>query len=95
MSYPRVERNITDHTDEFVLNFYTRSQSIEFDKDRCTGCSVCVKVCPKGVIAQTHHGKIRVKTEDLFPEITDTTMCAYCGTCVYVSFFCYNVKKEW
>ena len=95
MSYPRVERIITEHIDEFVLNFYTGNQSIEFDRDRCTGCSVCVKVCPKGVIVQKHHGKIRVKTVDLFPEITDATLCAYCGTCVYMCpFSAITLKKN-
>ncbi|GAH44891.1 unnamed protein product, partial [marine sediment metagenome] len=95
MSYPRVERITNNHTDEFVLNFYIKNQSIEFNRDRCTGCSVCVKVCPKGVITQTHQGKIRVKTKDLFPEITDATMCSYCGTCVYMCpFSAITLKKN-
>lgn len=95
MSYPRVERITNDIVDEYILKFYTRNQSIEFNKDLCTGCSICVKACPKGVIAQNHHGKIRVKTEDLFPEITDPTMCSYCGTCVYMCpFSAITLKKD-
>lgn len=95
MSYPRIERNINDQFNEVILNFYTKNQAIEFNKDLCVGCSTCVKVCPKGAITQTHHGKIRVKTEDLLPEIPDATICSYCGTCVYMCpFSAIKLKKN-
>ena len=95
MSYPRIERNINDRINEVILNFYTKSQAIEINKELCVGCSVCVKVCPQGAIIQTHHGKIRVKTVDLLPEIPDATVCSYCGTCAYMCpFSAITLKKS-
>ena len=95
MSYPRIERNINDQINEVILNFYTKNQAIEFNKEFCVGCSICVKVCPKGAITQTHHGKIRVKTVDLLPEIPDATKCSYCGTCAYMCpFSAITLKKN-
>jgi len=95
MSYPRIERNINEHTNEVTLNFYTTNQAIEFNKDLCVGCSVCVKVCPKEAIVQEHEGKIRVKTEDLYPEIPEATKCSYCGTCAYMCpFSAITLKKN-
>ena len=95
MSYPRIERNINDQINEVILNFYTKSQAIEFNKELCVGCSTCVKVCPNGAITQTHQGKIRVKTVDLLPEIPDATVCSYCGTCAYMCpFSAITLKKS-
>ncbi|MFX0036423.1 MAG: 4Fe-4S binding protein [Candidatus Hermodarchaeota archaeon] len=95
MSYPRIERIINDQVNEIILNFYTKNQAIEFSKDLCVGCSTCVKVCPKSAIIQTHHGKVRVKTTDLLPEIPDATLCSYCGTCVYMCpFSAITLKKN-
>ena len=95
MSYPRIERKINDQTYEVILNFYTKNQAIEFNKDLCVGCSTCVKVCPNKAIIQTNHGKVRVNTEDLFPKIPDALVCSYCGTCVYMCpFSAITLKKN-
>ncbi len=95
MSYPRIERNINEQINEVILNFYTKNQAIEFNKDLCVGCSTCVKVCPMGAITQTHHGKVKVKTLDLLPEIPDAMKCSYCGTCVYMCpFSAITLKKN-
>jgi len=94
MSYPRIERNINDQFNEVILNFYTKNHAIEFNNELCVGCSTCVKVCPKGAVCQNHHGKIRVKTADLFPEIPDATTCSYCGTCAYMCPFSAITLKE-
>jgi len=95
MSYPRVERIIDDHKNEVILSFYTKNQSIEFNKDLCTGCYVCTKVCPQEAIVQRNHELIRKKTEDLFPDIPDAEKCSYCGTCAYMCLFsAITLKKD-
>lgn len=44
---------------------------IHFDKEKCTGCGVCVKVCPQGVI---HLIENKAK-------MTDYVSCMECGAC--------------
>jgi len=44
---------------------------INFDNDRCTGCSVCVNVCPQGVL----------ELSDKKARITDYESCMECGAC--------------
>ncbi|MFX0074877.1 MAG: 4Fe-4S binding protein [Candidatus Hermodarchaeota archaeon] len=95
MSYPRVERVVTDHKNEIILSFYTRNQAIEFNKDLCVGCYVCTRVCPQEAIKQHHHELVRKKKEDMFPDIPDAEQCSYCGTCVYMCpFSAIRLKKE-
>jgi heterodisulfide reductase subunit A len=43
------------------------------DKEKCTCCEVCVRVCPYGAITASRAGKIPA-------EVTEA-MCAGCGTC--------------
>ncbi|MHA1985380.1 MAG: 4Fe-4S binding protein [Promethearchaeota archaeon] len=95
MSYPRIIRVNNNKVDEVALHFYETNHAIEIDKNLCTGCSICVKVCPKGALAQSREGKIKVKTEDLIPEIPDANKCSYCGTCAYMCpFSAITLKKN-
>jgi ferredoxin len=95
MSYPRIERIRNDSVDEVTLHFYESNHSIEINRKLCTGCGVCVKVCPKDALIQNREGKIKVKTEDLIPEIPDANKCSYCGTCAYMCpFSAITLKKN-
>ncbi|MFX1479417.1 MAG: 4Fe-4S binding protein [Promethearchaeota archaeon] len=87
MSYPRIERINNKNIDEVTLKFYESDQSIKINKNLCTGCSICVKICPKEAIVQNRRGKVKVKTEDLIPEIPDAEKCSYCGACAYMCPF--------
>ena len=95
MSYPRIERINNDNVNEVSLSFYESNHAIEINKKLCTGCSVCVKICPQGALVQNRDGKIKVKTEDLIPEIPDANKCSYCGSCAYMCpFSAITLKKN-
>lgn len=83
--YPRVKRLDNYNTIKVVERFYTESFGIEISKEKCIGCGLCINACPNNVISSLElNGKIRIKTEDLKPEIPDITKCSFCGTCAYI-----------
>ena len=45
------------------------------EKDRCTGCTACLNVCPKDAISMERNEK-----GFLYPVI-DTNKCVECGRC--------------
>lgn len=86
--YPRVKKVKNDKISAITVNFFTENQGIELDIKLCVGCGICTKVCPKEAICTPpKEGQIRLKTEDLIPEIPDSLKCSYCGTCVYMCPF--------
>ncbi len=45
--------------------------TLRLDEEKCTGCGLCLDVCPHGVLAR-ENGKVRVDTRDA---------CMECGAC--------------
>jgi ferredoxin len=45
--------------------------TLQHDIDKCTGCGMCLSVCPHGVF-EKHEGKVRIKNRD---------KCMECGAC--------------
>jgi len=45
--------------------------TLVLDKDRCNGCSMCIQVCPHGVLAMENGGA----------RILDRDLCMECGAC--------------
>lgn len=45
--------------------------TLHLDQDKCTGCGVCLDVCPQGVLVR-QNGKVRIEERDL---------CMECGAC--------------
>ncbi len=60
-----------------MMKGYTKSEGIiaEIDDDRCSGCKMCISVCP--------YGAIDFNEEDEIAEITDV-LCKGCGSCASV-----------
>jgi NAD-dependent dihydropyrimidine dehydrogenase PreA subunit len=46
--------------------------TLELDRDRCTGCGLCVKVCPHAVFALEDDGRA---------SLADRGACMECGAC--------------
>ena len=52
---------------------------VTFDTDRCKGCGLCVRACPKGILALD---KERINKKGHNPaHITDQGKCIACAFC--------------
>ncbi|MFW6144219.1 MAG: 4Fe-4S dicluster domain-containing protein, partial [Candidatus Natronoplasma sp.] len=60
-----------------MMRGYSKSEGIiaEIDEDRCSGCKMCIAVCP--------YGAIEANEEEGIAEITDV-LCKGCGSCASV-----------
>jgi len=45
--------------------------SVEIDRDKCTGCGICVDICPLDCFRLNDEGKAFMKYDE----------CWYCGSC--------------
>lgn len=52
---------------------------VTIDEERCKGCSLCVRACPKKIVVLS---KDRMNTKGYHPsEITDMDECIACASC--------------
>ena len=56
----------------FGLRYLPGVTTLHLDVDRCTGCGVCLNVCPHAVLAASGSGKAAV---------VDRDGCMECGAC--------------
>jgi NAD-dependent dihydropyrimidine dehydrogenase PreA subunit len=54
------------------LRYITDVATLKLDRDLCTGCRVCMNVCPHGVFSLAEDRKVT---------ITDLDGCMECGAC--------------
>lgn len=54
------------------LRYIDELVSISYNQDKCTGCKMCVKVCPRGVF----------KMEGNKAAFADKGACIECGACM-------------
>ncbi|MFX0188149.1 MAG: 4Fe-4S binding protein [Candidatus Hodarchaeota archaeon] len=62
---------------------------LNLDKDKCVGCGICFRVCPKEAISRGPIGASKrfPTIETIIPEIFDPNVCVMCGVCVYMCPF--------
>ncbi len=53
------------------MTYLKNVATLRYEEEKCTGCGMCVVVCPHRVFA-SHNGKVR---------ITDRDRCMECGAC--------------
>lgn len=66
ISYP-------DEKEEKPENFRGK---LQYDRDKCVGCRICMRNCPTGAI------EIQKVAEKQFKAIVCLDQCIYCGQCV-------------
>ncbi len=68
----------------WLSDLFSKSSSfgkIEFDNEKCTGCGLCVRICPGNILMLDENKKPSPNTDML--EYTGGTMtCASCGACM-------------
>ena len=62
--------------------------NLVYDLDRCTGCGICMDVCPEEAITSGQAGPLS-KDGILYSEAmqVDEKKCSYCGVCVIMCPF--------
>jgi len=53
------------------MNYLKNVSTLWIDREKCTGCGMCVEVCPRGVL----------EILDRKASITDLDACIECGAC--------------
>ena len=55
---------------------------LEFDRDRCKGCELCISVCPKQILALD---KGSANAKGYYPAtVTDQEACIACASCARI-----------
>jgi len=97
MSFPKISREIAEGKERVKIQFLTEDRELILDREKCTGCGTCGRVCPKEAVARGPIGATRrfPTTENIIPEVYDPTKCVFCGTCVYMCpFGALTLKKN-
>lgn len=97
MSFPKISRIIDKDQESIKIQFLTESLELILEKEKCTGCGTCARVCPTEAISRGPVAAARrfPTTEEIIPNLYDPHKCVYCGTCVYMCpFSALKMKKD-
>ncbi len=104
ITYPQFSKERKNYEDKIGIKFLTEKLELVLDREKCTGCCVCVRVCPKDAWARaTPEGPKRFFGKEVIykrqyayiPFIQDPSKCVYCGLCTYTCpFDALGVKKD-
>lgn len=86
MSFPKISRKLEKNQETVRVQFLTESLELILDREKCTGCGTCARVCPKEAVSRGPIGASSrfPTTDDIIPQIYDPKICVFCGTCVYM-----------
>jgi len=71
---------------EMVL--HTKHYSLTLNKNKCTGCGVCMEICPREAIQVTRSLKLEGEKAKSPTVFISEEKCHYCGMCEVVCVFC-------
>jgi 4Fe-4S ferredoxin len=104
MSYPKTSKVRNEKKDKVEMRFLTEKFELILDREKCTGCLTCVRVCPKDAfIRSTPEGPksffgkqvIYKRQYSYIPFIHDPSVCVFCGLCSYCCpFDALKLKKN-
>lgn len=97
MSFPKISRIIDEKEEHVTVQFLTESLELVLNREKCTGCGTCARVCPKEAISRGPVGASRrfPETDDIIPEVYNPKKCVFCGTCVVMCpFGALTLKKD-
>ncbi|MEM2957835.1 MAG: 4Fe-4S binding protein [Candidatus Freyarchaeota archaeon] len=57
------------------------------DRKKCTGCGICITVCPKEAIQRGPVGAAEKELSDVPAVLVDKKKCSFCGICVHLCPF--------
>lgn len=57
------------------------------DREKCTGCGVCITICPKEAIGRGPVGATEKELSDVPVALVDENKCSFCGVCVHLCPF--------
>ena len=60
---------------------HTKRYSLTLDKNKCTGCGICMEICPREAIEVTKTPKIEGKEAKSPTVAISEEKCTYCGMC--------------
>jgi len=94
MPFPKISRTISKDLETIRVKYLVESTQLDLDKNKCVGCGVCSKVCPREAVYRGPIGaSIKITTEDLVPSIYYPDKCSFCGVCTYMCpFFSLSLK---
>jgi len=94
--FPKVNRKKEQNLETVNVQFLKEKLELILDKEKCEGCGVCSRACPKEAISkQKLNEPIRFSSKQiikkvrhfLIPNVRDPSSCVYCGTCAYLCPF--------
>lgn len=96
MSYPKISRESIGDKDKVQIKFLKERIELILDREKCSGCCSCVRICPKEAFVkyipegpQKFFGKqvIFKKKHYYVPFIHNPSKCVFCGLCTYLCPF--------
>jgi len=97
MSFPKISRRISKDEETIQTKFLIESLELILDRNKCTGCGTCARVCPHEAISRGPVAAARrfPTMEDIIPNLYDPHKCVYCGCCVVMCpFSALTLKKD-
>jgi 4Fe-4S ferredoxin len=85
--YPHYEQQIKKDKIVTEMKMLDVDAKLTLDRDKCTGCGICITVCPKEAIERGPVGAADKKLSDVPAVLVDEKKCSFCGVCVHLCPF--------
>jgi 4Fe-4S ferredoxin len=87
MALPKYSRTVDPSKVTASLKMLNTTLSLNVNREKCTGCGVCVTACPKEAINRGPVGASMKKDVQSPPVLVDERKCSFCGVCDYICPF--------